>query len=152
MVKATYPWSNFELVDLDGTTVTKRCAKPEIRYTKGTLSFSCAEPTEAEIKREIIVTDAGKPEGSGDLPLKKIYVIKAYATANGYKRSDVATATITWLDGKLCETTGFTGDVVHEDIEEGQQGVPGDVNGDGQVTAEDAALILQSLVNQDNNN
>lgn len=33
-----------------------------------------------------------------------------------------------------------------------QQGVPGDMNGDGQVTAEDAALILKKLVGKDINN
>ena len=145
----TSPWNKFE-VELGGEQAPK-CATPKIFYDKGTLKFTC-ETAGAEIKSEISVSDAIKTEGADTQVLNKKYVIKAYAIAIGKKRSDIATATITWQDGKLCDTTGFDGDAIHENIEQEQQGVPGDINGDGQVTAEDAALILKKLVGNDNNN
>ena len=145
----TSPWDKFE-AELGGET-DQKCATPTIEYDKGTLTFKCAKPAGAEIKSEITVSDATKTDGADTQRLNKKYVITAYATAVGWKRSDVATATITWQDGKLCETTGFDGDVGHEEVEGQQQGLPGDRNGDGQVTAEDAALILKLLVGKSNN-
>ena len=145
----TSPWNKFDNVDPGGEITAQKCATPKIIYNKGTLTFECDTP-DAEIKSEITVSDAIKTEGANTQTLNKTYIIKAYATADGYKRSDPAMTTITWQDGKLCDTTGFDGDVVHEDVE--QQGVPGDMNGDGQVTAEDAALILKKLVGKDINN
>jgi hypothetical protein len=55
------------------------------------------------------------------------------------------------MDGKAVELEGFDG-VVREEVDASQQGVPGDMNGDGQVTAEDAALILKKLTGKDDNN
>lgn len=111
----TSPWNKFDNVDLGGEITAQKCATPKIIYNKGTLTFECDTP-DAEIKSEITVSDAIKTEGANTQTLNKTYIIKAYATADGYKRSDPAMATITWQDGKLCDTTGFDGDVVHEDV------------------------------------
>ena len=152
LVKNTNPWSNFELVDFGGATIAEKCKTPKIVYNKGTLEFTCDTPG-AEIKSQIIVSDAIKTDGDTRLKLNKIYEIKVYATAIGYKRSDVKTAWITWQDGKPCELKDFDNENDgHETVEQGQQGVPGDMNGDGQVTAEDAALILKKLVGKEDNN
>lgn len=147
----TNPWNNFENVDLGSETVEEKCAKPKIFYEKGTLKFTCETPG-ADIKSEITVSDAIKTEGAVSQILNKIYVIKASATATGKKRSDVATATFRWQEGQ-CEVldNGFER-FEHDYAEQEQQGVPGDMNGDGQATAEDAALILQKLVGKNNNN
>ena len=143
------PWSNFENVELGGSTTAEKCATPKIYYDKGILTYVCDTPG-AVIKSEITVSDAIKNDSSNSQKLNMTYIIKASATAVGYKRSDVKEATIVWHDGKLADTEGFDGDVIHEEIE--QQGVAGDMNGDGQVTAEDAALILKKLVGKENNN
>lgn len=143
------PWINFENVELGGSTTAEKCATPKIYYNKGTLRFECDTP-EAVIKSEITVSDAIKMDDANSQKLNKTYIIKASATAIGYKRSDVKEATIIWQDGKLADMEGFDGDVIHEEVE--QQGVAGDMNGDGQVTAEDAALILKKLVGKEDNN
>ena len=143
------PWINFENVELGGSTTAEKCATPKIYYNKGTLRFECDTP-EAVIKSEITVSDAIKMDDANSQKLNKTYIIKASATAVGYKRSDVKEATIIWQDGKLADMEGFDGDVIHEEVE--QQGVAGDMNGDGQVTAEDAALILKKLVGKEDNN
>lgn len=143
----TSPWNNFFNVDLGGETAQK-CATPKIIYDKGTLKFECDTPG-AEIKSEITVSDAIKTNGPTEYTqlLNKKYVIKAYATAFGYKRSDVKEASIVWRNGLPILDDGFKS-VELGDTE--QQGVPGDMNADGQVTAEDAALILKTLVGNNN--
>lgn len=139
----TSPWDKFN-VELGGSTTAEKCATPRIYYDNGTLRFEC-ETENAEIKSEVTVTDAVKSENISLQTLNKKYIIKAYATAIGHKRSDTAVATIVWRNGTPI-VTGFAGtpDLGTED----QKGVPGDMNGDNQVTAEDASLILKSLVDK----
>jgi hypothetical protein len=143
------PWTNFGNVELGGSTTAEKCATPKIYYNKGTLTFECATPG-AVIKSEITVSDAIKMDGANSQKLDMTYIIKASATAVGYKRSDVKEAKIVWQDGKLADIKYFDGDVIHEEV--GLQGVNGDMNGDGQVTAEDAALILKKLIGKEDNN
>ena len=141
----TSPWDKFN-VDLGGSTVAEQCKTPKLIYDKGTVKFEC-ETLGADIKSEITVSDAIKTDGATSQVLNKKYEVKAYATAIGYKRSNTATATIVWRNG-LPELTGFD-EVVKEEVE--QQSAPGDMNGDGQVTAEDASLILKKLVGKTDN-
>ncbi|MCR5680737.1 MAG: leucine-rich repeat protein [Prevotella sp.] len=143
------PWDKFN-VDLGGATTAEKCAKPKVYYSKGTLKFECETPG-AEIKSEITVSDAIKIDNASNQELNKKYTIKAYATAVGYKRSDPATATIEWREGKPL-LSGFETPIEWETEEEQQGGIPGDMNGDGQVTAEDAAMILRKLVGKEVNN
>lgn len=151
----TAPWNKWDTGNiniLEGTILTQKCSKPKIYYDKGTLKFACEAG--AVIKYEIAVTDALKTEGTGTEAsplaqvLNKTYVITAYASAVGKRRSDPAIATIIWQNG-LPTLTDFD-DVTPESTE--QQGIPGDKNGDGQVTAEDAALILKELVGKTDTN
>jgi hypothetical protein len=144
------PWTRFENTDLNGAT-TEQCATPKIYYDKGTLKFEC-ETEGADIRSTITVSDAITAPKAKQQVLSKKYVITARATHQEKKRSDVKTAYITWMDGKAVELEGFDGVPVREEVDASQQGVPGDMNGDGQVTAEDAALILKKLTGKDDNN
>lgn len=142
------PWSKFN-VEISGGATAEKCKTPKVYYERGTLRFEC-ETEGADIKSEITVSDAIKTTGASSQVLNRKYIIKVYATATGYKRSDVKEASITWQDGKVADTQGFDGDVIHDDVD--QPGVAGDMNGDGQVTAEDAAIILKNLVRKEGNN
>lgn len=99
--KAAVPWKNFkEVVSLSGDTpeppVTPQCATPTISYQNGELSFGCA--TEGvEFISEITDTDI-KKYYTNKVQLTATYNISVYATKTGYENSDVATATLCWID------------------------------------------------------
>lgn len=74
----------------------KKCEKPTIRYSNGKLLFESA--TEGAICQSII-TDSDITSYSGnEVQLGVTYNISVYATAAGYENSDVATATLCWID------------------------------------------------------
>ena len=148
----TEPWSKFRNVDLGDSVNVEQCKKPIISYIKGELVFSCETP-DAKITSEVRIDDAKKSQESTQA-LTQTYVITAYATATGKKRSDVTKATMTWISGSSTLTTeGF--DKVELQEKPTEAGTPGDMNGDNKITAEDAALILKQLVGkkkEENNN
>ena len=88
--------------------------------------------------------------------LTQTYIITAYATAKGYKRSPVTTVTLKWKSSaSTFETSDNIGQIEYQvENEEGMAGLPGDMNGDKKITAEDAALILKQITGKkdDNNN
>lgn len=133
------PWDKFRNIETAGSGDAPQCAKPLINYRQGVLEFSCATP-DAKITSEVVVDDATKIYEPTKV-LSQTYRITAYATAPGYKRSDISTATITWCNGTP-KVDGFNEIEFQEQTE---MGVKGDMNGDNQVTAEDAALILMQL-------
>ncbi len=96
--KATAPWSNFKtIMGLDGTIhETPKCATPTISYTAGKLMFSC-ESEGVEFVSEIKDTDI-KKNYTSEVDLTVTYIISVYATKAGYENSDVATATLCWID------------------------------------------------------
>ena len=74
------------------------CATPTITYSDGDLRFASATDgvlyhytiTDADIKNDALSED-------GKVQLTAAYNITAYATADGYKQSEKATATLYWL-------------------------------------------------------
>ena len=80
----------------------KQCAVPAISYADGKLTFACSTPN-AEYHYTITDTDMALDTYSKDgiVKLSAAYNISAYATADGYKPSDKATATLYWVEANL---------------------------------------------------
>ena len=74
----------------------EKCEKPTIRYSNGKLLFESA--TEGALCQSTI-TDSDITSYSGnEVQLGVTYNISVYATATGCEDSDVATATLCWID------------------------------------------------------
>lgn len=96
--KAILPWSGFgEIVAID-KQVEEKCASPTITYANGELSFKC-ETKGVEFNYDIKDDDirSGK---SNIIQLNATYYISVYASKEGYENSDVATATLCWIDAE----------------------------------------------------
>lgn len=107
-----YETDNVEtIIKVEGGAGTKVCAKPTIAYANGKLTFSCE--TEGAICQSTI-TDADIASYSGnEVQLGVTYNISVYATRDGYTDSDVATATLCWIDAEP-RTEGLDEDAVTE--------------------------------------
>lgn len=79
----------------------KSCLTPTVTYISGSLSFESSTP-DAEyhytIKDADVATD--KYNTDGQVQLNGKLDISVYATADGYKASDKATATLYWLNAE----------------------------------------------------
>ena len=100
--KNTEGWKDFLFIEEGtgsggGTTPEpEQCAKPTISYANGKLMFSCATDGAT---CEYSITDADIKSGRGnEVQLGVAYHISVYATKNGYEDSDVAEATLCWID------------------------------------------------------
>ena len=84
----------------------EQCAVPFISYADGKLTFACSTPN-AEYHYTITDTDMASDTYSKDgiVKLYAAYNISAYATADGYKASDKATATLYWVEANLQNNT-----------------------------------------------
>ena len=84
----------------------EQCVVPTISYADGKLTFASATPN-AEYHYTITDTDMASDVYSQDgiVKLSAAYNISAYATADGYKPSDKATATLYWVEANLQNTT-----------------------------------------------
>ena len=109
---STVPWSNFKtIMGIDGTISEKsKCATPTIIYKNGKLLFS-SNTEGVEFVSEISDTDIKKNYGS-EVHLSAAYTITVYATKSGYDNSDIATATLCWIDQQP-KTEGITDGVVN---------------------------------------
>ena len=107
---STEPWSAFKyVVEADGQVVDPvRCATPVITYGDNGLVFSC-ETEGAEYHYSITASDAVKDGFSADgrIPLGASYVISVHASAAGCVNSDVAKATLCFIDAEL-NTSGIS--------------------------------------------
>lgn len=107
---STEPWSAFKyIIEADGEVVDPvRCATPVITYGDNGLVFSC-ETEGAEYHYSITASDAVKDGFSADgrIPLGASYVISVYASAAGCVNSDVAKATLCFIDAEL-NTSGIS--------------------------------------------
>ena len=107
---STEPWSAFKyVIEADGQVVDPvRCATPVITYGDNGLVFSC-ETEGAEYHYSITASDAVKDGFSADgrIPLGASYVISVYASAAGCVNSDVAKATLCFIDAEL-NTSGIS--------------------------------------------
>ncbi len=89
-----------------GEQKPNQCAVPTISYADGKLTFACSTPN-AEYHYTITDTDMASDTYSKDgiVKLYAAYNISAYATADGYKASDKATATLYWVEANLQNNT-----------------------------------------------
>ena len=96
--KAWEPWKRFKsIVALDGgIPETPKCATPTISYQNGKLSFSC-ETEDVVFVSDIDDADIQK-HYEATIALTATYNITVYATKQGYENSDIATATLCWID------------------------------------------------------
>lgn len=104
--KYIYGWDPNGTGD-DNKPVTQ-CATPSISYASGELKFTC-ETTGAKyhytINDKDMATDALSEEGK--VSLSAAYKISVYATADGYKASDKAEATLYWINANLDNGTNI---------------------------------------------
>lgn len=98
--KYIYAWNPNEPGE-DNKPVTQ-CSTPSISYELGKLMFAC-ETTGAKYHYTITDTDIKSDALSenGEVSLSAAYNISVYATADGYKVSDKAEATLYWIDTNL---------------------------------------------------
>ena len=98
--KYIYAWNPDETGD-DNKPVTQ-CSTPSISYESGKLMFAC-ETTGAKYYYTITDTDIKSDALSenGEVSLSAAYNISVYATADGYKASDKAEATLYWINANL---------------------------------------------------
>ena len=80
----------------------EKCAVPTISYADGKLTFASSTPN-AEYHYTIADTDMASDAYSQDgiVKFSAAYNISTYATADGYKPSDKATATLYWVEANL---------------------------------------------------
>ena len=98
--KYIYAWNPGEAGD-DNKPVTQ-CSTPSVSYGEGKLMFAC-ETAGAKYHYTITDTDIKSDALSenGEVSLSAAYNISVYATADGYKASDKAKATLYWIDANL---------------------------------------------------
>ena len=104
--KYIYAWNPDETGD-DNKPVTQ-CSTPSISYESGKLMFAC-ETTGAKYHYTITDIDIKSDALSenGEVSLSAAYNISVYATADGYKASDKAKATLYWIDANLDNSTNI---------------------------------------------
>ena len=95
---------------------TEQCATPTIIFVGGKLHFEC-ETEGVTYHYNVTIGTAGEQTGN-DKEVPTIYTISVYASKDGYSNSEVATKEIN---------------------------LKGDINGDGEITSQDASLILQYI-------
>ena len=98
-------WSVFGNILPLSNEERKKCATPNVSYNNGQLRFSSATDG-AECVTTISDTDVKTHYGNA-ISLTATYNISVYATKSGYDNSDVATATLCWID-KEPTTEGIT--------------------------------------------
>ncbi|MCI7653316.1 MAG: leucine-rich repeat domain-containing protein [Bacteroidales bacterium] len=98
--KYIYAWNPNETGE-DNKPVTQ-CSTPTISYESGKLMFAC-ETAGAKYHYTITDTDikSNALSENGEVSLSAAYNISVYATADGYKASDKAEATLYWINANL---------------------------------------------------
>ena len=104
--KYIYAWNPNETGE-DNKPVTP-CSTPSISYESGKLKFAC-ETTGAKYHYTITDTDIKSDvlSENGEVSLSAAYNISVYATADGYKASDKAEATLYWINANLDNGTNI---------------------------------------------
>ena len=105
------PWSEFKnIVSISSDSETQKCDLPVITYSNGKLSFSC-NTLDAEIVTSISNSDV-KTHIGNEIDINATYIISSYATKIGYLNSDVASATLCWIDQQP-QTEGISNGVAN---------------------------------------
>ena len=99
--KSTAGWKKFLFIEEgngsgNNPPEPSKCKKPTINYQNGKLTFNCATEG-AEYVYEITDSDVKKGY-TNKVQLTATYYISVYATKTGYDNSDVATATLCWIE------------------------------------------------------
>lgn len=96
--KADQIWGKFfDIQDMtDSPIQNNKCETPTISYYKGKLMFTTN--TEGAICHSSITNKDVSSYSGNEVQLVVSYIINAYATKPGYENSDVATATLCWID------------------------------------------------------
>ena len=104
--KYIYAWNPDETGE-DNKPITQ-CSTPSVSYGEGKLMFAC-ETTGAKYHYTITDTDIKSDALSenGEVSLSAAYNISVYATADGYKASDKAEATLYWINANLDNGTNI---------------------------------------------
>lgn len=121
--KDVAPWNSCKALTAldDGTPEILKCATPTINYIRGKLHFDCE--TQGVTFHHTITSPSYEEGKENDFALSTRYIVKVYASKDGYKDSD---------------TTIVEVDAV---------GKKGDVNGDGAVTITDAVSVVNIILN-----
>ena len=92
----------------DDTKPVTQCATPSVSYESGELKFA-SETAGAEYHYTITDADMASDAYSkeGKVTLSAAYNISVYATADGYKASDKAEATLYWINANLDNSTNI---------------------------------------------
>lgn len=105
-------WGNFwtikELSENDTGEEKPKCAEPHIGYNNGKLTF--VSETEGAICYSNITNSDISSYIGGEVQLAVTYIISVYAAKSGYENSDVATATLCWIDVEP-KTEGLSDDI-----------------------------------------
>lgn len=112
---ATKGWKDFYFIE-EGTGPSggeytpeiKKCTTPTISYKNGKLFFNC--DTEGATCQSTIKDTDITSYSSNEVQLGVTYNISVYASKAGYENSDVATATLCWIDVEP-KTEGITNSV-----------------------------------------
>ena len=103
---ATESWNKFlHIKELNSSNM---CATPTISYKNGKLS--CNSETEGAIRHTTITNEDIKSFDDNEIDLTVTYNISVYATKDGYFDSDVANATLCWIEVNP-QNEGITTDV-----------------------------------------
>ena len=96
--KSAEVWKDFQkLQGIEGLGgETKKCATPTIHYANNKLTFDCE--TEGVTFASAVMDADIALYNSKEIDLSVTYTVTVYATKEGYEDSDVATATLCWID------------------------------------------------------
>ena len=104
--QATEGWNQF--LHIEELNSSNMCATPTISYKNGKLSCNCE--TEGAICHTTITNEDIKSFDDNEIDLTVTYNISVYATKDGYFDSDVANATLCWIEVNP-QNEGITTDV-----------------------------------------
>lgn len=94
--KSRNGWDKFTFIEEESNPDGPMCEMPTISYQNGTLKFYS---TTEGVTYQYHITDSDIKSGSAvEVSLSVTYNISVYATKEGYKDSEVATATLCWID------------------------------------------------------
>jgi hypothetical protein len=106
--KETEGWKDFLFIEEgtgDNPPSTQKCSTPTISYHYGKLTFN--SDTEGVIFHSTVTDDDIKSYDGNEIQLGVSYNISVYATKEGYQNSEIATATLCWIDVEP-KTEGIT--------------------------------------------
>ncbi len=106
--KSTEGWEKFFYIESvsGGDNEFDKCKSPTISYQNGKLVFN-SETSGVSFQYTISDTDIKSSVSSKEVQLNVTYKITVFATKEGYKDSDIATATLCWIDVEP-KTEGIT--------------------------------------------